>query len=181
MKRNNTKNRDKRNYGKNRTKRINRKNNNSTIDFRKITKIEILLFIILLNNILPSKKYSNLKFHELNPFNLFKRTKPKLNPGEIIYMGERKLIKDVINSYLLLISDKYKIEKDKEAVRLYNYTLLKDLPEDPILLNDIKKSLLNSISKGLHKNMTKIDTFFLKRNGNFGNSFVCLNNILYFF
>ena len=147
MKRNNTKNRGKRNYGKNRTKRVNRKNNNSTIDFRKITKIEILLFIILLNNILPSKKYSNIKFQELNPFNLFKRTKPKLNPGEIIYMGERKLIKDVINSYFLLISDKYKIEKDKEAGRLYNYTLLKDLPEDPILLNDIKKSLLNSISK----------------------------------
>jgi len=170
----------KRNKNKNSIKRKDKKNIKSTNGFKKIIKFEILLFIILINNILPSKKYTNINFQKLNPFNLIKKTKLKLNPGEIIYMGERKLIKDVIKSYFSLISDRYKEEKDKEAERLYELSLLKDLPEDPILLNNIKKSLLDAISKGLHKNLSKIDTVFLRQNGNFGNSIICLNNIIFY-
>jgi len=156
-----------------------RKNKNSTNKIQKINKFIILFSIIISNNLLSSKNNSKINFQKLIPSYLFK-TKFKLNPDEIIYMGERKLIKDVINSYLSLIGDKYKSAKDIEAQKLYNYSLLKSLSEEPILLNDIRNSLLKAISGMAHKNLSQVNTIFLTENMNFGNALVCLNNLIFY-
>jgi len=161
-------------------KEKNRKKKNLNI-LNKKKKIVILLLLIILNHLYFSKDNSKINFQKLIPF-IFKRTKIKLklNPDEIIYMGERKLMKDVINSYLLLITDKYKVQKDREAKKLYNYLFLKNVSEEPNLLNEIRKSLLNVISRKVHKNFSQIDTVFLTHNSNFGNSLACLNNLIYY-
>ena len=161
-------------------KEKNRKKKNLNI-LNKKKKIVILLLLIILNHLYFSKDNSKINFQKLIPF-IFKRTKIKLklNPDEIIYMGERKLMKDVINSYLLLITDKYKVQKDREAKKLYNYLFLKNVSEEPNLLNEIRKYLLNVISRKVHKNFSQIDTVFLTHNSNFGNSLACLNNLIYY-
>ena len=49
------------------------------------------------------------------------------------------------------ISDIYKEEKEKERKIAYEYLSLKELPEDPNLLSEVKRKLLEGLSKGAKK------------------------------
>ena len=102
------------------------------------------------------------------------------NSDIIIYKGEPTHIKDIINNYKSSISDIYKEEKEFEGKRAYKFLSVKELPKDPNLLPEIKKKLLEGLSKGAHKIITKLETVFIKQNGNFGNSLIAFNNILFY-
>ena len=161
-----------------------RLNNNTTNKNQNKKLIVILLLLITLNYLLFSNYNSEINFQQPIPSYLFKITKLKykykLNPDEIVYMGERKLIKDVINSYLSLIDDKYKSEKDNEFQKINNYLQLKNVSGEPTLLNDIRNSLLTVFSEMAQKNLSQIDTIFLTDTVNFGNAVICLNNLIFY-
>ncbi len=87
---------------------------------------------------------------------------------------------DIINNYLSQIPNKYNKEKEGERERLIKCLSLKDLPSDPQLIFEIKNNLLKEFSKAANKKLTSIDTIFVTGQGNFGNSLVSLNNMIFY-
>ena len=87
---------------------------------------------------------------------------------------------DLINNYLSMIPEKYNKSKIEEKERLTKFLALKDLPSDPQLILEIKNNLLKEFSKAANKNLTSMDTIFVTGQGNFGNSLVSLNNMIFY-
>ena len=89
-------------------------------------------------------------------------------------------IEDYINNYLSKIPNKFYKSKKEERNFLTKFLNFKDLPTDPNQIYEIKMQLLEKFSKEYKKNLTHIDTVFLTSKWYFGNSFVSMNNLLFY-
>ena len=90
-------------------------------------------------------------------------------------------IHDTINEYLSHIPEKYNKSKEDERKFLNKYLSLKELPSNnPKLISEIKEQLLQKFSKEFNKNLTQINTVFLTSKWFFGNSYISMNNIVFY-
>ena len=89
-------------------------------------------------------------------------------------------IETIINNYLFEIPEKYKKAREQERMFLTNYLNLKDLPTEPSLVSEIKSQLLKKFSKEYKKRLKKLDTVFLTHRWFFGNTFISLNNLIFY-
>ena len=90
-------------------------------------------------------------------------------------------INDTINEYLSQIPEKYNKSKEDERKFLNKYLSLKELPSNnPKLISEIKEQLLQKFSKEFNKNLTQINTVFLTSKWFFGNSYISMNNIVFY-
>ena len=105
-----------------------------------------------------------------------------LEPTDTKYKKEQLDLdkENFINNYLSPIPEKYNKSKEEERKFLTKYLQLKDLPSDPRLISEIRLQLLNKFSEEFHKNLTNIDTVFLTNKWFFGNSFISINNLLFY-
>ena len=131
-----------------------------------ITIIKIIFIYHFINILIISKSYYYSQYKKRI---LFKEIPKK-------YLN----VNNFINNYLSIIPDKYYKSKKEEKNFLTHYLKLKDLPTEPKLQYEIKKQLLEQFSKEYKKNLTHIDTVFLTNKWYFGNSFVSMNNILFY-
>jgi hypothetical protein len=109
-----------------------------------------------------------LKNHYIFLKRLVKKHFPKLNRTELE------------NYYLSCISSGYMKDIKYEKNKLDLYFSLREIPDDPDdpLYFQLKAELLLKIGKFQKKTFTKIKTFFIINNINFGNSMININNIM---
>ena len=98
----------------------------------------------------------------------------------IFYKGEKILKKKMINNYLSKISDEYKNDKLEERERFNDLYNLADYFNNSIIQSELRKQLLKEISRLKRQTVSRLDTFFLSRNWNFGNSLITINNAIFF-
>ena len=143
--------------------------------FNKFLFYFIIFFfalIIVINIILKKENFRNIfaSFLEKN----FDKI------SFITYKGQKLLKSKLINDYLSKIPDIYISDKRREKERLNSYLHLDYYNNIPILKKNLKKKLLNFASKLKKKAINKIDTIYLSKNGNFGNSLVTINNCIFY-
>ena len=138
----------------------------NSIFFKNVSVLNILKYSIKLN---ISKLISN------NITNIF------INNNKIIkYKGQNCYISDLLYNYSYYLPDKYEEEKIDEIKKVNEYLSLEELRDDQSFIGEVKAKLLQEISKQAHKSITHLDTVFIKENGNFGNSLISLNNIIFY-
>ena len=89
-------------------------------------------------------------------------------------------ISEIIYNYVKFIPDKYEEEILDEIQSDNEYLSLEEIKNDTNFIEEIKIKLLNEISKSAQKKITHLDTVFIFENGNFGNSLIALNNIIFY-
>ena len=90
-------------------------------------------------------------------------------------------INDTINEYLSQIPENFSKWKEDERIFLNKYFSLKELPSNNLkLFSEIKEQLLQKFSKEFNKNLTQINTVFLTSKWYFGNSYIAMNNIVFY-
>lgn len=100
--------------------------------------------------------------------------------NKINYKG-KKLLKDkLINNYLERVSDEYKSYKNEERNRFYKFSKLANYPNDSSVKSEFRRMFLAEISKLKNKTINQIDTFYISRNFNFGNSLISINNVIFY-
>ena len=100
--------------------------------------------------------------------------------NKISYKGEKILKDKLINDYLGRVSDEYKPYKDEERIRFNRFSKLADYPEDLIIKSELRRLFLEEISKLRNETITQIDTFYISRHYNFGNSLININNAIFY-
>ena len=90
-------------------------------------------------------------------------------------------INDTIDEYLSQIPENYSKWKEDERIYLNKYLSLKELPSNNSkLFSEIKEELLEKFSKEFNKNLTQINTVFITSKWYFGNSYISMNNIVFY-
>lgn len=100
--------------------------------------------------------------------------------NEIFYKGKKVLKYKLINQYLSKISDEYISDKIEEKIRFNKYYNLAIYSNNLNTKYILRAKLLKEISKLKNHTITKINTFYLSHNYNFGNSLIALNNAIFF-
>ena len=98
----------------------------------------------------------------------------------INYRGEKIQKHKLFENYLSKINDIYKSDKDRERIRLSKYYNLYEYSNDTTIQSNLRTKLLETISKLKNKTITKLDTFFLSTNFNFGNNLIIVNNAIFY-
>ena len=97
------------------------------------------------------------------------------------YKGKYILKSQFKNDYISKIPKDNIEDAQKEISRINNYFF--NLPKYSKDLNSkevYKKDLLEYISKNKNRSISQIDTIYLSKNLNFGNSFITLNNCIFY-
>lgn len=136
---------------------------------RNIKKKYIILILYIIIHI--DKKFSTNEI----PKNIMNYYSSKIN-----YKGEKILKDKLINNYLGRVSEVYKQYKDEERMRFNNVTRLADYSNNLIIKSHLRRIFLEEISKLKNKTITKLDTFYISRNYNFGNSLIYINNAIFY-
>jgi hypothetical protein len=141
--------------------------------FIYIKLIVLLILLLIVKSIFALKKKgipfikndSKLKF-------TYKINKKKLNFNKT----------EVIDDYLAPILPIYDNFKQKERKRIEYFLSLKTLPKykNDTINEELKQELLNKISELSHKRLTNIDIVYITKPAMFGNSFIMINNILFY-
>ena len=148
----------------------------SDIDLNDILVTVKIFFIVIL--ILQSFTFQN------KPNKLI--SEKGMSP-EIEYKNENIITNQItdkdrlfINNYLSSIPEKYSREKENEKQNLEKYFSLIDLPENITINSDLKNKILEKIINFYKKNITKINKLFITNTIAFGNTLLCLNNVIYY-
>ena len=104
-----------------------------------------------------------------------------INNNEIIkYKGQNKKISEILYEFFKYIPYKHEEAIKIEIEKANKYLLIEEFKDDPKFIEEIKIKLLNAISEKAKKNLKHLDTVFVTQNGNFGNSLIALNNIIFY-
>ena len=90
------------------------------------------------------------------------------------YKGEKVSKSKLIDDYLVNITNKNKLEKNKEKEKFNKFCYLPEYSDDPEIQAVIRKKVYEVISNIRNKTINKIDTIFVSRANPFGNNVVCL-------
>ena len=142
-------------------------------NFFVIIKIVFILNILILNFHLSNQKISN-KITTTNAKNNSNHIKEKLTD-----INDNKE-KNIINDYLSSVPDKYILEKNHEKEVLKSYLALINMPENMTVNSELKKKIMEKIINYYKKNITEINRLIITNNIAFGNTLLCLNNIIYY-
>ena len=147
---------------------------NSNNDLTNI--IPTIKFIVILHIIFLNIPFNNqgIRNKESNTEN--KSSHINENNSNKNNYKENSLIKD----YLSSVPDKYSLEKEHEKKVLENYFALIDIPENETVNSELKKKIMEKIINYYKKNITKINKLIITNNIAFGNTLLCLNNIIYY-
>ena len=150
--------------------------NNSTID--SIIFIRTIKIIIILNLIFQSLPFPNNQIKVISQKGTSLDTKDKIT--HVITKTITNKEKSLINNYLSSIPEKYSREKQYEKESLEKYFNLIDLPDNATINSELKNQILEKIIIYYRKNITTINKLFLTNTIAFGNTMLCLNNIIYY-
>jgi len=147
------------------TSNNNKNNNNYKYPFIFICVLIYLIIILLIKQ---------SKIHLRNSY----ITKKKENI--ISYKGSKVIKSKLINDYLSKIPDKYIVDKEKERNRFNMFYNLEYYSDNLLIQSKLKDELLKEISKLKNQTVTKLETFYLSTNKNFGNGLIIFNNAIFF-
>ncbi len=151
--------------------------NNNSANILNTLKIIIFLNIIFLNipfnNEQIQEKETNTKNTSIN--SIKSNNINQILPNKKNYKG-----KLIIDNYLSSIPDKYSNEKNYEKEVLEKYYALKDIPRNSMVNSKLKKQIMEKIINFYKKNITKINKLIVTNNIAFGNTLLCLNNIIFY-
>ena len=150
--------------------------NNSTID--SIIFIRTIKIIIILNLIFQSLPFPNNQIKLISQKGTSLDTKDKITHAITKTITNKE--KSFINNYLSSIPEKYSREKQYEKESLEKYFNLIDLPDNATINSELKNQILEKIIIYYKKNITTINKLFLTNTIAFGNTMLCLNNIIYY-
>ena len=137
----------------------------------------LLLYVIIIPLIIISiiKRKRNLKKKEkIEKYFLSNSS------DEMYYKGEKVSKSKLIEDYLVNITNKNKLEKNKEKEKFNKFYYLPEYPDDPQIQSVIRKKVYEVISNIRNKTINKIDTIFVSRANPFGNNVVCVNNAIFY-
>ena len=147
---------------------------NSNNDLTNI--IPTIKFIVILNIIFLFAPFNNQGIR-----NKESNTEKKSSHINENYSNKNNDIENsLIKDYLSSVPDKYSLEKDHEKKVLEDYFALIDIPENKTVNSDLKKKIMEKIINYYKKNITKINRLIITNNIAFGNTLLCLNNIIYY-
>lgn len=147
---------------------------NSNNDLTNI--IPTIKFIVILNII-----FLNIPYNNQGMQNKESNTENKSSHINENYSNKNNDIENsLIKDYLSSVPDKYSLEKDHEKKVLENYFALIDIPENKTVNSELKKKIMEKIINYYKKNITKINKLIITNNIAFGNTLLCLNNIIYY-
>ena len=150
--------------------------NNSTID--SIIFIRTIKIIIILNLIFQSLPFPNNQIKLISQKGTSLDTKDKITHAITKTITNKE--KSLINNYLSSIPEKYSREKQYEKESLEKYFNLIDLPDNATINSELKNQILEKLIIYYRKNITTINKLFLTNTIAFGNTMLCLNNIIYY-
>ena len=150
--------------------------NNSTID--SIIFIRTIKIIIILNLIFQSLPFPNNQIKLISQKGTSLDTKDKITHAITKAITNKE--KSLINNYLSSIPEKYSREKQYEKESLEKYFNLIDLPDNATINSELKNQILEKIIIYYKKNITTINKLFLTNTIAFGNTMLCLNNVIYY-
>ena len=150
--------------------------NNSTID--SIIFIRTIKIIIILNLIFQSLPFPNNQIKLISQKGTSLDTKDKITHAITKTITNKE--KSLINNYLSSIPEKYSREKQYEKESLEKYFNLIDLPDNATINSELKNQILEKIIIYYKKNITTINKLFLTNTIAFGNTMLCLNNVIYY-
>ena len=101
------------------------------------------------------------------------------DPIEIMYKGTRIKKNKLLKDYFSRISIKEQNE-DHERNTLDKLFNLSEYSNEPDIKSDIKNKFMNYFSKLKGKPMSKLETFYIYQNCNFGNCIITLNNLIFY-
>ena len=157
------------------------KNNiyNSIIYYKNALLI-IIIFLILIIFLITKLNINFWKREKLEPIN--KAIKKMIyKPTNIIfensnYTNKNEIVENYIKNELSFISSKYEKEKIEEQKILREYISLKNISDSEKYKNQILKNICNYFGK----NSTTIKNIFINKNIAFGNTIICLNNVIFY-
>ena len=88
--------------------------------------------------------------------------------------------KDFINNYLSSIPDIYSLDKNHEKELLEKYFSLIYLSDNETVNSELKDKILDKIYFYYKKNITSINKLIITNTIAFGNTLLCLNNVLFY-
>ena len=137
----------------------------------------LFLFFTIIFSLNISKKGTNELDLNINHYHI--HINEKINDS--INDTVNNTINDTINEYLSQIPENFSKWKEDERIFLNKYFSLKELPSNNLkLFSEIKEQLLQKFSKEFNKNLTQINTVFLTSKWYFGNSYIAMNNIVFY-
>ena len=124
-------------------------------------------------NIIPI----NITYNTFITINTTVNESPKKNKTQInISKNNERFIKN----YLDLIPSKFEEEKNYEREHLKLYFSLKNLSKNNSLNLEYKKEILEIINDKYKRNLSNINELFIEQPIAFGNTLVCLNNVIFY-
>ena len=151
------------------------------IIYYKNTLLIIIIFLILIIFLITKLDiYFWKREIKLKPINK-KRKKMIYKPTNITfenlnYKNKNEIVEDYIKNYLSSISSNYKKEKIEEQNILKEYLSFKNISESEKYKNHILEKICNYFGK----NSTTIKNVFIYKNIAFGNTIICLNNVIFY-
>ena len=91
-----------------------------------------------------------------------------------------KKANNIIDNYLNSIPDKYSLDKKHEKEVLETYFSLINISDNTTISTELKNKILDKIIDYYKKNITTINKIFITNNIAFGNTLLCLNNIIFY-
>ena len=88
--------------------------------------------------------------------------------------------KDFINKYLKSIPSKYDLDKEYEKTLLTNFFSLQNLSKNKTLNEKYIKQIIEKIKIDYKKNFLKLESVFIQNPIAFGNTIICLNNVIFY-
>ncbi len=143
------------------------------------------LFILLLIYIFQKKSsFFNAKENDLS-FQIYKESQiipmevvdsiPSINLNKI-----DKLYIHYIDKYLNSIPSKYETEKSFERAQLTNFFSLKNLSNNNSLNKESMEKISEKYKIDYKKNFSELENLFIKNPIAFGNTIICLNNVIFY-
>ena len=86
----------------------------------------------------------------------------------------------LIEEYLISIPSKYILEKNYEREQLINFFSLKNLSNDSALNEESKQKIIEKYKIDYKKNFSKLENLFIEKPIAFGNTIICLNNVIFY-
>ena len=139
----------------------------------------LILFFLFQKTSFFYEKESSLSIQTHNEAQIFPVKETIAMPSYNINKLENSYNK-LIEEYLISIPSKYILEKNYERNQLINFFSLKNLSNDSALNEELNQKIIEKYKINYKKNFSKLENLFIKKPIAFGNTIICLNNVIFY-
>ena len=155
-------------------------------DIESTNLIILFYFVFILILVFLFQNSSFFYEKEYNPSNQIPNKIQIFPVKEIVTIPSNNINKiensynKLIEEYLASVPSKYNLEKNYERDQLINFFSLKNLSNDSALNKESKQKIIEKYKIDYKKNFSKLENLFIIKPISFGNTIICLNNVIFY-